>query len=241
MHWRSGNRISRSTRGTLMCFIWGPIHRRAGFGWQLSNRRNPPSIRFSTIAVLQHEGSLIHLSGHRIGRLLSRRRLSVLTVETAYSPLALTPATRVVLHNQSEPSFSASLSLRPQFLAAHTSSTRHSLLSPLTICFYALAHAAKTACSRRVDTSSRPAMMPTMTTNTNPKSTAPTTDVDAFDPAEVSRVVSLIRHELSVLAQDAKRKRPLYSKSTDEAVARRNASFKSLTEFASHLDAMKRN
>lgn len=84
-------------------------------------------------------------------------------------------------------------------------------------------------------------MMPTITTNTNAKSTAPTTDDVVFDPAEVSRVVSLIRHELSVLAQDAKRKRPLYSKSTDEAVARRNASFKSLTEFASHLDAMKRN
>lgn len=84
-------------------------------------------------------------------------------------------------------------------------------------------------------------MMPTMNTNTKPKSTGPATDLDAFDPSEVSRVVSLIRHELSVLAQDAKRKRPLYSKSSDEAVARRNASFKSLTEFASHLDAMKRS
>lgn len=84
-------------------------------------------------------------------------------------------------------------------------------------------------------------MMPTMTTNTNAKSTAAATDNVVFDPTEVSRVVSLIRHELSVLAQDAKRKRPLYSKSTDEAIARRNASFKSLTEFASHLDAMKRN
>lgn len=94
---------------------------------------------------------------------------------------------------------------------------------------------------KRVDKSSRPAMMPTMNTNTKPKSTVPATDLDAFDPSEVSRVVSLIRHELSVLAQDAKRKRPLYSKSSDEAVARRNASFKSLTEFASHLDAMKRS
>lgn len=83
--------------------------------------------------------------------------------------------------------------------------------------------------------------MPAMTNTPKTQSTAPATDVDAFDPSEVSRVVSLIRHELSVLAQDAKRKRPLYSKSTDEAVARRNASFKSLTEFASHLDAMKRN
>lgn len=83
-------------------------------------------------------------------------------------------------------------------------------------------------------------MVPTMTTNTNTKSIAPSTDVDSFDPSEVSRVVSLIRHELSVLAQDAKRKRPLYSKSSDEAVARRDASFKALTEFASHLDSMKR-
>lgn len=80
-----------------------------------------------------------------------------------------------------------------------------------------------------------------MTNTPNTKSTAPATDDVVFDPAEVSRVVSLIRHELSVLAQDAKRKRPLYSKSVTEAVARRDASFKSLTEFASHLDAMKRN
>lgn len=84
-------------------------------------------------------------------------------------------------------------------------------------------------------------MMPTMTNTTKTQSTAPATDDVVFDPAEVSRVVSLIRHELSVLAQDAKRKRPLYSKSMDEAVARRNASFKALTEFASHLDSMKRN
>lgn len=79
-----------------------------------------------------------------------------------------------------------------------------------------------------------------MTTNTNTKSSAPATDDVVFDRAEVSRVVSLIRHELSVLAQDADRKRPLYSKSVTEAVARRDASFKSLTEFASHLDSMKR-
>jgi hypothetical protein len=84
-------------------------------------------------------------------------------------------------------------------------------------------------------------MMPTMTTTPKNKSTAPATDDVVFDTAEVSRIVSLIRHELSVLAQDAKRKRPLYSKSMDEAVARRNASFKALTEFASHLDAMKRS
>lgn len=84
-------------------------------------------------------------------------------------------------------------------------------------------------------------MMPTMTTNANAKSTAPTTDDAVFDRAEVSRVVSLIRHELSVLAQDADRKRPLYSKSMREAESRRNAAFKALTEFASHIDAMKRN
>jgi hypothetical protein len=79
-----------------------------------------------------------------------------------------------------------------------------------------------------------------MTNTPKTQSTAPATDDVAFDPAEVSRVVSLVRHELSVLAQDAKRKRPLYAKSHDEAVARRNASFKALSEFASHLDSMKR-
>lgn len=83
-------------------------------------------------------------------------------------------------------------------------------------------------------------MMPSMTNTPKTQSTAPATDDVVFDPAEVSRVVSLVRHELSVLAQDAKRKRPLYAKSHDEAVARRNASFKALTEFASHLDSMKR-
>lgn len=92
-----------------------------------------------------------------------------------------------------------------------------------------------------VDKLVAPVIVLTMNTSTKSKSTAPATDDVVFDTAEVSRVVSLIRHELSVLAQDAKRKRPLYSKSMDEAVARRDASFKALSEFASHLDSMKRS
>lgn len=63
---------------------------------------------------------------------------------------------------------------------------------------------------------------------------------DKYDQAEVSRIISLIRHELSVLSQDTKRKRPLYSKSPQEASARRSAAIKALTEFASHIDALKR-
>lgn len=66
------------------------------------------------------------------------------------------------------------------------------------------------------------------------------TGTPKFERAELSRVVSLIRHELSELATDANRKRPFYSKSQDEAQARANAAFKALQEFAVHLDTMKK-
>lgn len=73
-------------------------------------------------------------------------------------------------------------------------------------------------------------------TNTNT-----TEQADTFDRAEVSRLVSMIRHELSTLATDAQRKRPLFSKSQKEAQARAGASFKVLQEFADKLTSMRTN
>jgi len=76
-----------------------------------------------------------------------------------------------------------------------------------------------------------------MATTQNTQSTT----VPEFDRAEVSRLTSMIRHELSTLVQDANRKRPFYSKSQTEAVARRDASFKALTEFVAHLDKLRKD
>lgn len=82
-----------------------------------------------------------------------------------------------------------------------------------------------------------PCSMASMATTQNTQSTT----VPEFDHAEVSRLTSLIRHELSTLVQDANRKRPLYSKSQTEAVARRDASFKALSEFVVHLDKLRKD
>lgn len=71
-------------------------------------------------------------------------------------------------------------------------------------------------------------------TNTNT-----TEEVDTFDRAEVSRLVSMMRHELSTLADDARRKRPLFSKSQKEARGRRDAAVKVLQEFADKLTSMR--
>ncbi|NHU85895.1 hypothetical protein GWK18_09920 [Kocuria sp. JC486] len=71
-------------------------------------------------------------------------------------------------------------------------------------------------------------------TNTNT-----TEEVDTFDRAEVSRLVSMMRHELSTLADDARRKRPLFSKSPKEARGRRDAAVKVLQEFADKLTSMR--
>ena len=76
-----------------------------------------------------------------------------------------------------------------------------------------------------------------MATTQNTKSTA----APEFDRAEVSRLTSMIRHELSTLLQDANRKRPFYSKSQAEAAARRDASFKALSEFVVHLDKLRKD
>lgn len=79
--------------------------------------------------------------------------------------------------------------------------------------------------------------MESMATTQNTKSTA----APEFDRAEVSRLTSMIRHELSTLLQDANRKRPFYSKSQAEAAARRDASFKALSEFVVHLDKLRKD
>lgn len=75
-----------------------------------------------------------------------------------------------------------------------------------------------------------------MTTNATDTKTAPS----AFDRSEVTRVVSLIRNEVSQLVNDSLKKNPLYSPSVSEAVARRDAAIKALREFAAKLDAMKK-
>lgn len=61
-----------------------------------------------------------------------------------------------------------------------------------------------------------------------------------FDRRELSRVFSKLRHEVGGLVDDAGRKRPFFARSKEEAIAKRDAAVKVLTEFADRIDALKK-
>ncbi|GAA2178881.1 hypothetical protein GCM10009847_10710 [Leucobacter tardus] len=66
-------------------------------------------------------------------------------------------------------------------------------------------------------------------------------DVPAdFDRKELSRLFSRLRHEVGVLVDDANRKSPFYARGKDEAIAKRNAAVRTLSEFADRIDMLKR-
>lgn len=75
-------------------------------------------------------------------------------------------------------------------------------------------------------------------TQTQTPSTAPKTD--NFDRAEVTRMFARLKHEVGGLVQDAQRSRPFYAKNKEEAVAKRDAAVKVLTELADRIDVLKK-
>lgn len=77
-----------------------------------------------------------------------------------------------------------------------------------------------------------------MATTTAPQTTAP--KVEAFDRTEITRMFARLKHEVSGLVQDADRSRPFYAKSKEEAVAKRDAAVKVLTELADRIDVLKK-
>lgn len=75
-------------------------------------------------------------------------------------------------------------------------------------------------------------MTNSQSTTTAPKST--------FDAADWSRLQALVKSEMSGVVYDASRKRPLYSKSTEEAVAKRDAITKAFAEFLTMVEGIKK-
>lgn len=76
-------------------------------------------------------------------------------------------------------------------------------------------------------------------TNTKPdvKAEVP---ASSFDRREVTRIFAKLRHEVSELVYDAGRKRPFFAKTSEEAVAKRDAALKVLDEFAERIDVLKK-
>lgn len=65
-------------------------------------------------------------------------------------------------------------------------------------------------------------------------------DGPSFDRRELSRAFSKLRHEVGGLVDDAGRKRPFFARSKEEAIAKRDAAVKVLTEFADRIDSLKK-
>ncbi|GAA1494721.1 hypothetical protein [Curtobacterium herbarum] len=61
----------------------------------------------------------------------------------------------------------------------------------------------------------------------------------AVDATEVRRLVAMVRHELSETLADARRAKPFYAATQDEAAAKAKAASKALNEFASTLNKIK--
>ncbi|KQT72010.1 hypothetical protein [Microbacterium sp. Leaf436] len=77
-----------------------------------------------------------------------------------------------------------------------------------------------------------------MANATAPQATAPQSE--SFDRKDLSRVFSRLRHEVGGLVDDANRSRPFYAKSKEEAVAKRDAALKVISELADRIDALKK-
>lgn len=79
-----------------------------------------------------------------------------------------------------------------------------------------------------------------MANNTAPAAASTAVKVDDFDRKELTRTMNRIKHEVGGLVDDARRTRPFYAKSKDEAIAKRNAALKVLDEFADRIDMLKK-
>lgn len=78
-----------------------------------------------------------------------------------------------------------------------------------------------------------------MATNTTTQ-TATAPEADNFDRSDLTRTFARLKHEVGGLVDDAKRARPFYAKSKEEAIAKRNAAVKVLDEFADRIILLKK-
>ena len=79
-----------------------------------------------------------------------------------------------------------------------------------------------------------------MANTTASQAPSTTNDVNTLERADVSRSIALVRHEITELFNDAKRARPFFAGSKEEAEAKLSSALKVLSEFAQNLDAIKK-
>jgi hypothetical protein len=78
----------------------------------------------------------------------------------------------------------------------------------------------------------------TMANATQTQTPAP--EADSFDRKDLTRMFSRLKHEVGGLVDDAHRTSPFYAKSKAEAIAKRDAAVKVLTELADRIDVLKK-
>lgn len=78
------------------------------------------------------------------------------------------------------------------------------------------------------------------TANANSAAQSPAPQVETFDHKELTRMMARLRHEVGGLVGDANRTRPFFTKTKEEAVAKRDAAILVLTDAAAKIDALKK-
>lgn len=96
-----------------------------------------------------------------------------------------------------------------------------------------------------VDSLVAPAIVPAMTNATTEKggktaTATPPKDEAGFDRAEFNRLFARVKAEVSTVVQDAEKKRPLFSKDSATAIAKRDAVMKALESFIDMVDNAKK-
>lgn len=83
-----------------------------------------------------------------------------------------------------------------------------------------------------------------MTNATNTKTPAAIDEMatsDLLDRSEVTRTLNIVKHSVSELYNDARRKTPYFASSKKEAQAKLSAALKALEGFADSLDSIKKS
>jgi len=79
-----------------------------------------------------------------------------------------------------------------------------------------------------------------MTNTANTTKNTPATDASTIDRPAVTRTLNIVKHSVSELYNDARRKTPYFANSKEEAEAKLSAALKALEGFAENLDAIKK-
>ncbi|MBO1902247.1 hypothetical protein J4H92_09845 [Leucobacter weissii] len=74
----------------------------------------------------------------------------------------------------------------------------------------------------------------------NTSTETPAAKAESFDRKDLTRTFARLKHEVGGLVDDANRLRPFYARSKEEAIAKRDAALKVLSELADRIDALKK-